>query len=84
MVRYTKRSNASQRGLNDLVNNAAPSEPANMQLADEAFVLMERAQMLLDQAGLTQAAVYLDHALALIPDATGIVPRTRTNPAPTF
>lgn len=45
---------------------------------------MERAQLLLDQAGLTQAAIYLDHALALVPDGSGIFPRKRTNPEPTF
>lgn len=66
------------------MSNASPSTPANVLLADEAFILMERAQLLLDQAGLTQAAIYLDQALALVPDRSGIFPRNRTNPEPTF
>lgn len=83
-MRFILRQIDSQRGLIDLVSNAAPSTPANVLLADEAFILMERAQLLLDQAGLTQAAIYLDHALALVPDGSGIFPRKRTNPEPTF
>jgi hypothetical protein len=84
VARFIKRQIDSQRGLSDLVSNAAPSTPANTLLADEAFILMERAQLLLDHAGLTQAAIYLDHALALIPDGSGIFPRKRTSPPLTF
>lgn len=62
------------------MSSAAPSTQANILLADEAFILMERAQLLLDKAGLTQPAIYLDHALALVPDGSGIFPRDRTNP----
>jgi hypothetical protein len=67
-----------------LVSNATNSEPSGAQLAGEAFELMERAQLLLDRAGLTQAAAHLDHALASIPDASGAFPRRRKNPPPTF
>jgi hypothetical protein len=72
------------RGVNRLVSNATENKLSGTQLADEAFELMERAQLLLDQAGLTQAAAHLDHALASIPDASGIFPRKRKNPPPTF
>jgi hypothetical protein len=54
------------------------------QLCDEAFELMERAQTLLDQAGMMQAAAHLDHAISCIPDATGIFPRRRKNTPPEF
>jgi hypothetical protein len=45
-------------------------------LWDEAFVLMERALELLDRVGLQEAAIHLDHAICLVPDSEGKVPRT--------
>ena len=53
---------------------------SNWQLGAEAFILMERAQLLLDRAGLKLASAHLDHALSLIPDDSGAFPRERTNP----
>ncbi len=44
---------------------------------DEAFSLMERAQILLDQVGLSAAAAHLDFAMSLVPDKTGTLPRPR-------
>lgn len=46
-------------------------------LSDEAFVLMERALELLDRAGLHDAARHLDHAVCLVPDLDGNMPRVR-------
>jgi hypothetical protein len=66
------------------VSSANKSEQSSADLADEAFRLMEEAQVLLDRAGLTQAAAHLDHALACIPDRSGIFPRKRKNPPPAF
>jgi hypothetical protein len=48
----------------------------NSALWDEAFVLMERALEILDRAGLQEAAMHLDHAICLVPDLEGKVPRT--------
>jgi hypothetical protein len=62
------------------VNNAAHRELSSALFIDEAFELMERAQVLLDRAGLAVAAARLDHVLAVIPDGSGVVPRKRTNP----
>lgn len=67
-----------------LVSSVNKSEQPSADLADQAFRLMEEAQTLLDRAGLTQAAAHLDHALACIPDRSGIFPRKRQNPPPTF
>jgi hypothetical protein len=65
--------------VNGLVSNAIKSDQTANELADEAFRLMEQAQLLLDRAGLTQAAAHLDYALGSIPDASGN-PRMRNNP----
>jgi hypothetical protein len=60
---------------------AAPIDPAVV-LYDEAFILMERALELLDQAGLDNAAIHLDRAICLVPDAAGSVPRVRLSQPP--
>lgn len=51
-------------------------------LCDEAFALMERALVLLDSAGIADAAARLDHAICLVPDADGRTPRPRSGNGP--
>jgi hypothetical protein len=68
------------------VEGTAASGLANplMDCYDEAFVLMERALELLDRAGLHTAAIHLDHAICLIPDEHGNVPRVRLSLPPSL
>lgn len=66
------------------VTNASKQPVSIDELNAKAFMLMESAQLLLDQAGNTLAAAHLDQALASILDVCGVSPRQRTNPPPTI
>jgi hypothetical protein len=45
---------------------------------DEVVALMEQALAILDEVGLTDPARHLDHAICLVPDAYGNLPRPRS------
>jgi hypothetical protein len=56
------------------VNQAVPNAPRY----EEAVSLMEQAMVIIDELGLCDAASHLEHAICLVPDAFGTVPRPRS------
>jgi hypothetical protein len=63
----------------NMSNGSSDEQVSNVHLYDKAFTLMVRALALLDQAGLSDAAIRLDHAICLVPDANGHAPRSRVS-----
>jgi hypothetical protein len=61
----------------NMTKGSSDGPALNAHLYEEAFALMERALVVLDQARLYDAAAHLDHAICLVPRGNGIAPRSR-------
>jgi hypothetical protein len=58
---------------------AKKQKNSQIELAEQAVALMERALILLDEAGLNLSASHLEQAICFVPDADGRTPRYRTS-----